>query len=179
MIRRLFYTISGYRFRLHLPFSMLKFAHSQALVVQIVSKEGKTHLVSIVKGQQLCSLETLPSRSILLFLVLEAEGDEESPWFVFNDFVVRNISEEEALSFPDRWKVRRPSMRFVDCLSDRRTISPRFLLSCTWNGLICGTHSISVVYQTRLIHPFLAATLRYRCQSHFLERRFSPSSFLV
>jgi PAB-dependent poly(A)-specific ribonuclease subunit 2 len=28
-----------------------------------------------------------------------------SPWFVFNDFVVRNVSEQEALSFPDTWKV--------------------------------------------------------------------------
>ena len=40
-------------------------------------------------------------------LVPEAEGrdDTKSPWFVFNDFVVRNISEQEALSFPDKWKV--------------------------------------------------------------------------
>lgn len=29
-----------------------------------------------------------------------------SPWFVFNDFSVQNISEEEALSFPGKWKVR-------------------------------------------------------------------------
>ena len=36
-----------------------------------------------------------------------SEGDPEniSPWFVFNDFAVRNVSEEEALNFPDLWKV--------------------------------------------------------------------------
>ncbi|KAJ7724179.1 ubiquitin carboxyl-terminal hydrolase-domain-containing protein [Mycena maculata] len=60
----------------------------RSLVVQIVTKEKNSHLVAIVK-------------------VPEAEGrtDLVSPWFVFNDFVVQNISEEEALSFPDSWKV--------------------------------------------------------------------------
>ncbi|KAJ6606431.1 ubiquitin carboxyl-terminal hydrolase-domain-containing protein [Mycena vulgaris] len=60
----------------------------RSLVVQIVTKEKNSHLVAIVK-------------------VPEAEGrtDLISPWFVFNDFVVQNISEEEALSFPDSWKI--------------------------------------------------------------------------
>lgn len=41
--------------------------------------------------------------------VPEAEGNEDegaSPWYIFNDFVVRNVPEQEALSFPGRWKVR-------------------------------------------------------------------------
>ncbi|KAF5381095.1 hypothetical protein D9615_003865 [Tricholomella constricta] len=60
----------------------------RSLVVQIMSKDKHSHLVAIVK-------------------VPEAEGKDDlrSPWFLFNDFVVRNISEEEALSFPDKWKV--------------------------------------------------------------------------
>jgi len=33
------------------------------------------------------------------------ENEAGSPWYIFNDFVVRNVPEEEALSFPDRWKV--------------------------------------------------------------------------
>ena len=39
-------------------------------------------------------------------LVPGSEQDPEyiSPWFVFNDFAVRNVSEEEALNFPDMWK---------------------------------------------------------------------------
>jgi len=43
----------------------------------------------------------------MLVVVPEAErgADPTSPWFLFNDFVVDNISEDEALSFPDRWKV--------------------------------------------------------------------------
>ena len=40
-------------------------------------------------------------------LVPEAESLKlSSPWFLFNDFVVKNISEQEALSFQDKWKVR-------------------------------------------------------------------------
>ena len=35
----------------------------------------------------------------------EKDPENISPWFVFNDFAVRNISEEEALNFPELWKV--------------------------------------------------------------------------
>lgn len=67
----------------------------RSLVVQVVTKGKHPHLVAIVK-------------------VPEAEGrdDLESPWFVFNDFVVRNISEQEALGFPDKWKV--PALIYLE-----------------------------------------------------------------
>ncbi|KAH7889997.1 PAB-dependent poly-A-specific ribonuclease subunit PAN2 [Phlebopus sp. FC_14] len=60
----------------------------RAIVCQIVTKAKHSHLVAVVR-------------------VPEAEGqrDLKGPWFVFNDFVVRNITEEEALSFPGTWKV--------------------------------------------------------------------------
>lgn len=48
--------------------------------------------------------------------VPEAEGKEDegaSPWYIFNDFVVRNISEQEALSFPGRWKVGLSAVRVI------------------------------------------------------------------
>lgn len=50
-------------------------------------------------------------------VVPDAEGrsDLDSPWFIFNDFAVQNVSEREALSFPDKWKV---------CLVERRSIEP-------------------------------------------------------
>ena len=79
--------------------------HFQAIIIQVLSKERRSHLVAIVKGSpSICSNLTLPERVI----VPEAEGQEGllSPWFVFNDFSVQNISEEEALSFPGKWKVR-------------------------------------------------------------------------
>ncbi|KAG8872977.1 poly(A)-specific ribonuclease [Tulasnella sp. 331] len=34
----------------------------------------------------------------------EHEPVTRSPWYLFNDFVVQNISEEEALNFPSAWK---------------------------------------------------------------------------
>jgi len=89
----------------------------RAMIIQVLSKEKRSHLVAIVK-------------------VPEAEdlGGFQSPWFVFNDFSVQNISEEEALSFPGKWKV--PAIVYlerVDCqgkfdysgLSD--TIDPSIL----------------------------------------------------
>lgn len=40
-------------------------------------------------------------------IVPEADHSPEyfSPWFVFNDFAVKNVSEADALSFPAKWKV--------------------------------------------------------------------------
>jgi hypothetical protein len=64
---------------------------AQALVVQIVEKSNNTsHLVAIVK---------VPDAE-------NAANSGESPWYLFNDFTVRNVQEEEAISFPDRWKVK-------------------------------------------------------------------------
>ena len=35
----------------------------------------------------------------------EAEESDPEPWFIFNDFMVQNITEGEALSIPSSWKV--------------------------------------------------------------------------
>lgn len=78
---------------------------SKAIIIQVRSKEMRSHLVAIVKGSHF-----IPSIVFLseFAIVPEAEGQHGllSPWFVFNDFSVQNISEEEALSFPGKWKVR-------------------------------------------------------------------------
>ncbi|TFK86247.1 hypothetical protein K466DRAFT_493169 [Polyporus arcularius HHB13444] len=58
----------------------------RAMVVQVVEKDAHSHLVGIVK-------------------VPEAEESDPEPWFIFNDFAVQNITEEEALSIPSSWKV--------------------------------------------------------------------------
>ena len=34
----------------------------------------------------------------------EVDVEDISPWFVFNDFAVKNVSEEEALNFSGPWK---------------------------------------------------------------------------
>jgi PAB-dependent poly(A)-specific ribonuclease subunit 2 len=77
----------------------------KAMIIQVLNKNGRSHLVAIVKGKHsIRSIELLPE----YVTVPEAEDREDllSPWFVFNDFSVQNISEEEALSFPGKWKVR-------------------------------------------------------------------------
>ncbi|OJA15705.1 hypothetical protein AZE42_08691 [Rhizopogon vesiculosus] len=75
----------------------------KAMVVQIMTKARRSHLVAIVK-------------------VPEAEGQSnlKSPWFLFNDFVVRNISEEEALSFPSTWKV--PAVLYFERIDVRQQL---------------------------------------------------------
>ncbi|KAF9234026.1 ubiquitin carboxyl-terminal hydrolase-domain-containing protein [Melanogaster broomeanus] len=60
----------------------------RAIVCQIMTKAKHSHLVAIIK---------IPEA--------ESQPNLKSPWFLFNDFVVRNISEEEALCFPSTWKV--------------------------------------------------------------------------
>ncbi|KAF8894503.1 ubiquitin carboxyl-terminal hydrolase-domain-containing protein [Infundibulicybe gibba] len=60
----------------------------RAMVVQIVSKNKHCHHVAIVKVPE-----------------TERKHDESSPWFLFNDFSVTNIEENEALSFPGTWKI--------------------------------------------------------------------------
>ena len=78
---------------------------SKAMIIQVRSKEMRSHLVAIVKGSHFIRPIVFLSEYVI---VPEAEGQEGllSPWFVFNDFSVQNISEEEALSFPGKWKVR-------------------------------------------------------------------------
>ena len=77
------------------------------MVVKVVAKDKRSHLVAVVKGT-FESIFILDQKIYFSALVPEAEGleDRQSPWYVFNDFVVHNISEEEALSFPGKWKVR-------------------------------------------------------------------------
>lgn len=76
------------------------------MVIKVVSKNRRTHLIAVVRGMVIFSTAFCMC-SDLVSLVPEAEGrpEFESPWFVFNDFVVHNISESEALSFTGKWKV--------------------------------------------------------------------------
>lgn len=82
--------------------------------MHIVTKERYSHLVSIVKGESFF-IPWFIFQLTFMVPVPEAEDGDNSPWFVFNDFVVRNISEDEALSFPDKWKVR----NHIPLLSDQ------------------------------------------------------------
>ncbi|KAH8925754.1 hypothetical protein BT69DRAFT_1239751 [Atractiella rhizophila] len=72
---------------------------SQALVFQVQTEEDPAHLVAAIK---------VPANS--------DSGIKKDAWYLFNDFLVRQISEEEALSFSGTWKI--PSTLYftrVDC----------------------------------------------------------------
>lgn len=78
------------------------------MIVQITSNEQSQHLVAIVKGTVKFANLFVNTYVDALYSVPEAENqsDMSSPWFVFNDFMVNNVSEREALSFAGKWKVK-------------------------------------------------------------------------
>ena len=59
------------------------------MVIRVVTKEDRSHLVALVR---------VPNEELELW-------EYERPWYLFNDFTVQAISEEEALSFQGNWKV--------------------------------------------------------------------------
>ncbi|KAJ7702241.1 ubiquitin carboxyl-terminal hydrolase-domain-containing protein [Mycena rosella] len=97
----------------------------RSLVVQIVTKEKNTHLVAIVKVPE-----------------AEERTDLISPWFVFNDFVVQNISEEEALSFPDSWKI--PAIIYFERVDQPDTLDFSGLPSAMDPAILSHDTSISL-----------------------------------
>ncbi|KAG8787432.1 poly(A)-specific ribonuclease [Serendipita sp. 397] len=60
----------------------------RSLVIDVRSEEQQSHLVSLVK---------MPES--------ERQPGANHTWYLFNDFTVHGLSEEEALSFPGQWKV--------------------------------------------------------------------------
>lgn len=62
------------------------------MVVQIQADNEAPHLCTIVRVPEEEGATTV-------------DGRKKSPWYLFNDFLVRNISEEEALSFQNTWKI--------------------------------------------------------------------------
>ncbi|KAF7970658.1 hypothetical protein HWV62_23300 [Athelia sp. TMB] len=75
----------------------------RAMIIQITTKEKRSHLVAIVRVPE-----------------AEDRADLSSPWFVFNDFVVRNVSEEDALSFAGNWKV--PAVLYLERIDENRQV---------------------------------------------------------
>lgn len=109
----------------------------RSLVVQITSKDKHSHLAAIVK-------------------VPEAEGrtDLKSPWFLFNDFVVQNVSEQEALSFSDKWKV--PAIVYYERVDLHEIVDYSGLPNKIDESILSHDTSISLYRDPRLIkHEFL------------------------
>ncbi|KAH9484202.1 PAN2-PAN3 deadenylation complex catalytic subunit PAN2 [Psilocybe cubensis] len=109
----------------------------RALVVKITRKDRKSHLVAIVR-------------------VPEAESnDASSPWFLFNDFVVTNISQQEALSFQGQWKV--PAILYFERQNVESMLDFSHLTQKLDPSILSRDTSISINRNRSLIkHEFLA-----------------------
>ncbi|KAH8117576.1 ubiquitin carboxyl-terminal hydrolase-domain-containing protein [Phellopilus nigrolimitatus] len=98
----------------------------RSMVVEVVP-EGKKygHLVSIVK-------------------VPESERHSlRSPWMVFNDFVVTNASEHDALGFPGTWKV--PALLYYERIDMRDRLNYKDLTQELDLSILCRDINISPV----------------------------------
>lgn len=77
------------------------------MAISIESTQAqKPHLVAMVNG--MIFPIPLPDISLLTFWVVahaEPTAPGQSQWHLFNDFLVRSVSSEEALSFNNSWKV--------------------------------------------------------------------------
>ncbi|TFL07786.1 ubiquitin carboxyl-terminal hydrolase-domain-containing protein [Pterulicium gracile] len=97
----------------------------RALVVQTAGKHKHPHLSAIIRVSD-----------------AEKRGAEfKSPWFVFNDFVVTNVTEDDALGFSGSWKV--PAIVYLE----RVDIDSMLNLSCLPQqmnpAILCRDTSIS------------------------------------
>ncbi|KIK63543.1 hypothetical protein GYMLUDRAFT_40586 [Collybiopsis luxurians FD-317 M1] len=104
----------------------------RAVIVQVDTDEH-SHLVAIVK-------------------VPEAEGKQEeggSPWYIFNDFVVHNVPEEEALSFPGKWKV--PAILHFERVDRKDAVDFSELPDAIDPAILCRETSISINRDPMLI----------------------------
>ncbi|KAI0648291.1 ubiquitin carboxyl-terminal hydrolase-domain-containing protein [Trametes meyenii] len=110
----------------------------RAMVVQVVSKDAKSHLVALVK-------------------VPEAEESQDpEPWFIFNDFLVQNMTEEEALSFPSTWKV--PAVLYLERVDLRQRLDFTKLPDKMDPTILCRDTNIAV---NRDIRAIKHESLRY------------------
>ncbi|EJF62633.1 hypothetical protein DICSQDRAFT_154466 [Dichomitus squalens LYAD-421 SS1] len=102
----------------------------RAMVAQVVAKDANSHLVAIVK-------------------VPEAEESDPEPWFIFNDFMVQNITEEEALSIPSSWKV--PTVLYLERVDVHQRLDFSELPDKMDPSILCRDTNIAMNRDPRLI----------------------------
>ncbi|KAH9857626.1 ubiquitin carboxyl-terminal hydrolase-domain-containing protein [Lenzites betulinus] len=103
----------------------------RAMVVQVVTKDANSHLVSLVK-------------------VPEAEGAQDpEPWFIFNDFLVQNMTEDEVLSIPSAWKV--PAVLYFERVDIRQRLDFSRLPDKMDPTILCRDTNIAINRDPRII----------------------------
>ncbi|KAJ3968349.1 ubiquitin carboxyl-terminal hydrolase-domain-containing protein [Lentinula raphanica] len=104
----------------------------RAVIVQVATDEH-SHLVAIVKVPEVESDSS------------EKTGEKESsgsPWYIFNDFVVHNVPEQEALSFPGRWKI--PAILHFERVDKKDVLDLAQLPDAIDPAILCRETSISL-----------------------------------
>ncbi|KAI6151085.1 ubiquitin carboxyl-terminal hydrolase-domain-containing protein [Pisolithus tinctorius] len=109
----------------------------RAIVCQITTKTKQSHLVALIK---------VPPAHVYH---AETGVNTKGPWYLFNDFVVRNISEEEALSFPSTWK--KPSILYLERTDVRDRLDFRGLPDELDPSILSQDTSISINRDKSLI----------------------------
>ncbi|KAI0329853.1 hypothetical protein GY45DRAFT_1324455 [Cubamyces sp. BRFM 1775] len=103
----------------------------RAMVVQVVAKDANSHLVALVK-------------------VPEAEhAQDPEPWYIFNDFLVQGISEEEVLSIPSSWKV--PTILYLERVDLRQRLDFSSLPDKMDPTILCRDTNIAANRDPRMI----------------------------
>ncbi|KAF9532295.1 ubiquitin carboxyl-terminal hydrolase-domain-containing protein [Crepidotus variabilis] len=103
----------------------------RSIVGKIVGKDQKSHLVAIIKVPQ------------------AEEAGASSPWYLFNDFVVRNISAEEALVFQAQWKI--PAILYLERVDVRDQIQLDTLRNSLDSTILSRDASVSINRDPALI----------------------------
>ncbi|PSS06529.1 hypothetical protein PHLCEN_2v3677 [Hermanssonia centrifuga] len=98
----------------------------RGMIVQVVTKEKRSHLVALVK---------VPEGED------DGDLDGQSSWYLFNDFAVRNISEDEALSFSANWKV--PTVIYLERVDTRERLNFTALPNEIDPSILCQDTNIS------------------------------------
>ncbi|KAI0078959.1 hypothetical protein K474DRAFT_1659644 [Panus rudis PR-1116 ss-1] len=112
----------------------------RGIVVQVVAKEKPSHLVALIKVPE---AEYAPHSA------------DDSHWYLFNDFSVRNVSEAEALSFPGSWKV--PSILYFERVDMRSRLDFGGLPKEISPAILCQDTNISLNRDPRFVkHECLA-----------------------
>lgn len=106
-----FFCYEGEDLKLHLQRGMHNITVYSLIGMAVNIESGqmhKPHLVALVNGGSPLSVLCSPSDETRTDGVQVAHSEQEAPghsqWHLFNDFLVRSVSAEEALTFNTSWK---------------------------------------------------------------------------
>ncbi|KAK4698993.1 PAB-dependent poly(A)-specific ribonuclease subunit 2, partial [Phenoliferia sp. Uapishka_3] len=119
--------------------------------LQVSSYEGPWFLGKRGEGESLTKVLDLFWGTQAMALQIQSEGDQPhlvalaqvapGKWYLFNDFLVKPISEEEALSFPSTWKI--PAVMFYQRVDADELLDFSSLPLSSEPGILCQDITIS------------------------------------